>query len=64
MKITDNTLHCVSVFVIRQYNVSELVDRIKKTAIRPVHECKEKIQAYFKEINPKLNKDNEIFRYS
>lgn len=40
LKITDNTVHCVSIFVIRQYKVDELVERIKRNYIRPINECK------------------------
>ena len=40
MRITDNALHCVSVFLIRKYTVDELVAKIKEKSVRSVLECK------------------------
>lgn len=40
MRLADNALHCISIFVIRKFTVDELVARIKNSSSRSIEDCK------------------------
>lgn len=47
MRLAENAIHCVSIFLIKRLSVDSLVNMIKKNSIRPAEECRASIKSYF-----------------
>ncbi|KAL4498419.1 hypothetical protein ABPG72_013225 [Tetrahymena utriculariae] len=59
LRITENALHCISVFIIRRLTVDQLVSNIKRESTRPADECKQQIQDYFHRQNKKSSHEED-----
>nr|APW83395.1 micronuclear isoform [Tetrahymena thermophila] len=59
LRITENSLHCISVFIIRRLTVDQLVSNIRRESTRPADECKQQIQDYFHRQNKKSSHEED-----
>ncbi|KAL4448707.1 hypothetical protein ABPG74_012796 [Tetrahymena malaccensis] len=59
LRITENALHCISVFIIRRLTVDQLVANIRRENTRPADECKQQIQDYFNRQNKKSSHEED-----
>lgn len=47
MRLSENAIHCLSIFLVSRLTAEALANNIKRDSIRPAEECRASIQAYF-----------------